>query len=305
MLLTIKLISQGLLRPLSVLQSTIRRVARGDYSPIPYEGLHTDEISGLIEAVNGMAQELEMNQEDLLQARKIAALGTFTAGIAHELNNPINNIYLTAESFLEEYEEALEPDGNEMIRDILAQAERAGDIVRNLLDFSRTEHPVFSIVNIAEIVQGTVALARNQFLLAGVRLNMDVFDGLRPVMGNVRNLQQVFMNLIVNAIQAMPEGGEITITGEIDSNDYVRLDIRDTGTGIPEDVVQHIFEPFFTTKEVGKGTGLGLAVVYSLVKRHGGHIEVKSELGRGATFSVFLPVAPASGSTGQVIPEAL
>ena len=303
MLLTIRLISQGLLRPLSVLQRTIRRVARGDYSPIAYEGLHTDEISALIGAVNGMAQELEMNQEHLLQARKIAALGTFTAGIAHELNNPINNVYLSAETFLEEYSEELDPEAVEMIHDILAQADRAADIVRNLLDFSRTESPAFSSLDVVEVLQSTVTLVRNQILLAGIRLNFEVSGRLPPVMGNLRNLQQVFMNLIVNAIQAVPEGGEITVSGSAAAGGCVRVDVRDTGTGIPEEVVQHIFEPFFTTKEVGKGTGLGLAVVYSLVKRHGGRIDVKSELGRGTTFSVFLPAATGGGSAEPVNPE--
>ena len=305
MLLTIRLISMGLLRPLSVLQSTIRRVARGDYSPIPYEGMYTEEIYGLIGAVNRMAQELEMNQEDLLQARKIAALGTFTAGIAHELNNPINNISLTVELFLEEYAEKLDAEGTEMVQDILAQTERAGDIVRSLLDFSRTERPVFSNLDTAEIVRSTVALARNQIMLAGMRLKVDIPQGLPAVMGDFRGLQQVFMNLLVNAIQATPEGGEITVTGELDSVDFVRVDIRDTGAGIPEELLQHIFEPFFTTKEVGKGTGLGLSVVYSLIKRHGGRIEVKSEVGRGTVFSVHLPVVSSRIPIGGKIPEVL
>ena len=289
-ILVIKLVSAGLLRPLSVLQSTIQRVAKGDYSPTPYEGLHTDEISGLIGAFNRMAVELETNQEHLLQARKIAALGTFTAGIAHELNNPINNISLTAETYLEEYSEQMDPEGKELIRDILSQTARAGEIVKNLLDFSRTERPALTNLDAAEIVNSTVALVKNQIMISGITLEIKIAPDLPPVRGNIRNLQQVFMNLFLNAIQAMPPGGAITVNVARDSAHTVRFDVRDTGTGIDGNALQHIFEPFFTTKEVGRGTGLGLAVAYAIVKRHGGKIAVWSELGKGSIFSVFLPV---------------
>jgi two-component system, NtrC family, sensor kinase len=291
MLLIIKLISWGLLKPLSIVQSTIQRVARGDYSPIPYEGLRTDEISGLIGAFNRMAQELETNQEDLLQARKIAALGTFTAGIAHELNNPINNIYLTAESLLEDYSDRFEVEGKEMVLEILGQAERAGDIVRNLLDFSRTKRPTSSTLNSFEILQSTINLIRNHIMLAGIKLDLQIPGDLPQVSGNLRNLQQIFMNLLLNAMQAMPAGGTITVSAKEESPNLVRFDVQDTGTGMEPSVLEHIFEPFFTTKEVGRGTGMGLAVTYALVKRHGGRIEVKSEVGKGSVFSVLLPKA--------------
>jgi signal transduction histidine kinase len=266
-------------------------VAKGDYSPTTYEGIYTDEIFGLIGAFNRMAKELEVNQEDLLQARKIAALGTFTAGIAHELNNPINNIYLSAETYVEEYSDQMDADGKELMRDIMVQAERAGDIVKNLLDFSRTERPAFTGLDVQEIIRSTVALVKNQVMLAGIRLEVELPEGLPRVRGNLRNLQQVFMNLLLNSIQAMPEGGEITIGVGAEPPDLVRFDIVDTGTGIKPETLPHIFEPFFTTKGVGRGTGLGLAVTYSIVKRHGGRIEVKSRMEEGSVFSVFLPVA--------------
>jgi two-component system, NtrC family, sensor kinase len=291
MLLIIRLISLGLLKPLSVVQSTIQRVARGDYSPIPHGGSQTNEISGLIGAFNRMARELERNQEDLLQARKIAALGTFTAGIAHELNNPINNINLTAETLLEDYSEHLDAAGKEMIVEILGQVARAGEIVRNLLDFSRTKRPKPSSLNAFEILQTTVNLIKNQIMLSGIKLDMEISPNLPHVSGNLRNLQQIFMNLLLNAMQATPIGGSITVRAEHEPPNLVRFDIEDNGTGIDPNVLEHIFEPFFTTKEVGRGTGMGLAVTYALVKRHGGRIEVKSELGKGSVFSVFLPKA--------------
>jgi signal transduction histidine kinase len=299
MLFIIALISHGLLKPLQVLRSVLPRMAKGDYSQILYKGLHTDEMSDLFSAFNRMSRELEMNQEDLLQARKIAALGTFTAGIAHEINNPINNVYLCAQAMMEDYLEALPPDGRELVHDILSQAERAGEIVRNLLDFSRTERPVFSSLNPLEVIQSTVKLLRNQIMLAGVKLNLEIPTHLAQVNGNLRNLQQVFMNLLLNAIQAMPGGGAITVRATDELPDLVRIDVEDNGKGIDEDVLQHIFEPFFTTKEVGRGTGLGLAVVYSIVKRHGGRLEVKSEVGKGSAFSVFLLKAGSERPIGS------
>lgn len=290
MILIIKLISIGLLKPLSMVQVTTERVARGDFRPIPFQAGQIEEISGLIGAFNRMARELEINQEDLLQAKKIAALGTFTAGIAHELNNPINNISLTADSLEELYAEQLDQDGKEMIRDIALQAERAGDIVRNLLDFSRTERPLFKLLTITHVIRSTLNLIKNQLMVAGIKLGMDIPEDLPPVQGNLRNLQQVFMNILLNAISATPAGGRIDITGH-EENTMIRVDVRDTGAGINPEVQQHIFEPFFTTKEVGKGTGLGLAVTYSIVQRHGGKMEVNSEEGKGTIFSVHLPKA--------------
>jgi signal transduction histidine kinase len=248
-------------------------------------------MSELIEAFNHMARELEANQEKLLQARKIAALGTFTAGIAHELNNPINNVYLTAETLLEEYEAEMDVEAREMMHDILVQSERAADIVRNLLDFSRTERPVFSSLIAGEVITSTVVLVKNQIMVEGIKLELDIPEDLPHVHGNLRNLQHVFMNLLLNAIHAMPNGGVITVSARPAGADLLRFDVRDTGVGIKPENLQNLFEPFFTTKSVGRGTGLGLAVSYSIVKRHGGHIEVKSEVGQGTLFSVFLPVA--------------
>lgn len=291
MVLLIKLISSGLLRPLDVIREMTSVVARGDFKPISYDGVRLEEVAGLIDAFNRMAHELEANQEDLLQARKIAAIGTFTAGIAHELNNPINNIALTAESFDEEYGERIDEDGREMLRDILSQSERAADIVKNLLDFSRTESPTFQCLPPGQILSSTISLVRNQAHVAGIQLELELEDDLPCVQGNLRNLQQVFTNLLLNAIQATPAGGRIDVSARLDREErQVHMSVLDNGPGVPTDIRQQIFEPFFSTKEVGKGTGLGLAVSYSIVKRHGGRIEVHGEEGQGAEFVVVLPV---------------
>jgi signal transduction histidine kinase len=296
MVLVITLISKRLLHPLGALQKKTIQVGSGDFTPISFKDSHNDEISGLIRAFNRMATELETNQENLLQARKMAALGTFTAGIAHELNNPINNISLTAEAFLNEYSGKLDAGADEMLQDIIAQVERANDIVRNLLDFSRTQESSFSKLNIAEVIQSTIKLIRNQIRLSGIKMDIRISPDLPAIKGNMRSLQQVFLNLLINAYHAMPDGGRIEIKAYSDPVAFVRIDISDTGPGIQPKSMKHIFEPFYTTKSTGKGVGLGLSVTYSLIKTHGGYIKVDSELGRGTTFSVFVPAITNDGN---------
>ncbi len=299
MVLVIKLISTGLLRPLGMVAATTGRVGRGDFSPIATGAEQLSEIASFIHAFNRMAHELAVNQEHLLQARKMAALGTFTAGIAHELNNPINNVLLSAEGLREDYGETIDADGQEMIGDIMQQAERASDIVRNLLDFSRTEHPTFTVLHPADIIGSTVNLLKNQVMLAGISLSVHVPADLPMVRGDLRSLQQVFMNLLLNGIQATPRGGSVAVVAMGVPPGHVAFEVRDSGPGIPEAIREHIFEPFFSTKEVGKGTGLGLAVTYALVHRHEGRIEVHGGEGRGATFTVLLPVARPAGGAGD------
>ena len=290
MVLVFRIISQGLLTPLDVVMETTRSVGRGDFSPIDYHGVRLEEISCLIEAFNRMAAELETNQEDLIQTRKIAAIGTFTAGIAHELNNPINNIALTAEALSEEYGDDIDENCAEMLGDIQSQAERAADIVKNLLDFSRTENPKFSHLAPSLILSSTVNLIKNQLKMAELQLETTCTDNLPEIKGNLGNLQQVLTNLLVNAIQATPAGGKIGIhAGLANIAGFIKFTVEDNGVGIPPDIQEKIFEPFFSTKEVGKGTGLGLAVSFAIVKRHGGRIEVVSAPDRGTKISILLP----------------
>jgi two-component system NtrC family sensor kinase len=288
--LIFQLVVKNILKPLALIQRTTEDVARGNYTPIPHEEKRRDEISELIAAFNKMAGEIESRQEEVVQSRKIAAIGTFTSGIAHELNNPINNIYLTAETLLEEYTNLSDAEANELILDVLNQADRAGEIVKNLLDFSRNERPSFTDLNIAVVIDSTVKLVKNQIMLAGIGLERNIPSDVPAIRGNLRNLQHVFLNLLLNAIQAMPGGGSIGVAASQESPDYIRVDVKDTGIGIKPEDLERIFDPFFTTKSVGRGTGLGLSVTYSIVKAHGGYIEVGSEVNVGTTFSVFLPV---------------
>ena len=294
-MLIAQLLFNKILKPLALIRRTIDRVALGDLSPIHYEEKAKDEISMLIYAFNRMAGELESKQEQLVQSRKIAAIGTFTAGIAHELNNPINNIYLTAESILEDYNTLSESEGREMLSDVLSQAERAGDIIKNLLDFSRNEMPSFTELEIKEVIQKALKLVKNQAMLSGIGVESAISQDIPSVRGNFRNLEQVFLNLFINAIQAMPGGGTIMVNASRTSDQYIKITVQDTGVGIKPDDLEHIFEPFYTTKAVGRGTGLGLAVTYALVKKHGGYVEVQSQVNKGTTFSIYLPVPDMNG----------
>jgi two-component system, NtrC family, sensor kinase len=294
-MLIAQLLFNRILKPLALVRRTIDRVALGDLSPIHYEENARDEISMLIYAFNHMAGELETKQEQLVQSRKIAAIGTFTAGIAHELNNPINNIYLTAESILEDYGTLPESEGKELLSDILSQAERAGDIIKNLLDFSRNEMPSFTELDIKEVIQKALKLVKNQTMLSGIGVETDISQDIPSVRGNFRNLEQVFLNLFINAIQAMPGGGSINISASRTPDKHIKITVQDTGVGIKPEDLEHIFEPFYTTKAVGRGTGLGLSVTYALVKKHGGYVEVQSQVNNGTTFSVYLPVPDISG----------
>jgi len=142
------------------------------------------------------------------------------------------------------------------------------------------------------VIRDTAKLLGNEMKLAGVELRIDMDNPLPAVMGNPRNIQQVFLNLMLNAVQAMPGGGRLLVKGAV-ANGFLRVDIRDTGIGIPEENLAKIFEPFFTTKEPGAGTGLGLAVSYGIMEAHRGKITVESEVGKGTMFSVHLPLTAA------------
>ncbi len=292
-------ISRLLTRPLIQMQQAMEKIAKGDFTPIPDDVSHSEEFIPLFMAFNRMIHELEERQEQLIQARKISAIGTFTSGIAHELNNPVNNIVLTAEALKEDFHQVDAEEALGMIQDILVQSERASEIIKNLLDFSRSERPEVVSISILSVVGDTLRLVRNQLLLAGVEGVVEFPSDLPHVYGDYKSLQQVFLNLFINAIHAMPEGGKLLIRGSTSGDgEWVSVGVSDTGIGIESEDMPHIFDPFFTTKEVGKGTGLGLSVSYNLIRKHGGSIEVDSKPGRGTTFTVKLPT-----NQSQMVPE--
>lgn len=276
--------------PLVQMQQAMEKIAEGDFTPISEDQCRSEEFTPLFKAFNRMISELEERQEQLVQARKISAIGTFTSGIAHELNNPVNNIVLTAEALKEDLGSIDVQEALGMIQDIIIQSERASEIIKNLLDFSRSEKPEMITTSISSVIMDTLKLVKNQLLLSGVEQKVDAPEDLPVVRGDYKSLQQVFLNLFINSIQAMPNGGVLSVKGEsLENGKFVKISVTDSGEGIDSEDIHHIFDPFFTTKEVGKGTGLGLSVTYGILQKHGGTIEAHSHKGEGATFVVTLP----------------
>lgn len=226
----------------------------------------------------------------LVQAAKLAAVGEMAAGIAHELNNPLTSVTGFAELALEDI-----PQDSETRKDleiVMREAARARDVVRRLLDFARQGESLHARASLNDVVEDVVALSRHLIHTSGVNLDLNLEENLPWTLVDVNQMKQVLLNLIHNALQAMPSGGEMTISTESASRngrDWVRISVRDTGVGIPRPDQARIFEPFYTTKGDQGGTGLGLSVTYGIVTDHGGQIDVESQPGAGSKFSVWLP----------------
>ena len=240
-------------------------------------------------------QELRDKQEQLVQAGKLATLGELTTGVAHELNNPLNNIglyvgnvidrihmgELTAESALDDLEQAM------------GQVRKATEIISHLRTFGRAAPVRFEPVDVDEVIERALSLMHEQLRLRAVDVDLDLLPDELVVQGNPIQLEQVFINLLTNARDALDEVPEerrkIRIASSLEG-DRIRVVFADTGPGIPAAIAKRVFDPFFTTKEVGTGTGLGLSITYSIVKEHGGEIALSPTPGGGATFTVEVPV---------------
>ena len=284
------LLVHWIIGPLQSIRYAASRIMRGELTAIPLESScrSSIECTELVDSLNLMLHTLEAKQNQLVQSAKLAALGRVTAGIAHEINNPLNNIYLTAEVLLEDLPNLEDGEQREMVDDILTQADRAREVVHHLLDFSRSrEQSVGNQVDVVKLVKETLVLLRNQIRLGQIHVHTDLPEEPLSVMGNANQLQQVFVNIILNAVQAMGIGGILSLRVR-PSDDAVLLEFTDTGPGIPEDIKAQIFDPFFTTKS--DGTGLGLSVSYSIIKEHKGDIILESDPDAGTTtFRVVLP----------------
>jgi two-component system NtrC family sensor kinase len=253
----------------------------------------TGQVSHVITVGEEVTDRVEANRA-VARAEKLAAVGRLAAGVVHEINNPLATISACAEALETRVNEgafAASPE-LESLREYLglirSEAFRCKTITMGLLDFSRTRASDHVITNLVDVIDSATRLLTHQKRNSGVEFRLDVSQDLRPVSGDPGQLQQVVIALATNAIDAMPGGGVLTITGR-NERDKVSIDVMDTGVGIPSENLAKIFEPFFTTKELGQGTGLGLAVCYGILTEHGGALDVQSTVGTGTTFTITLP----------------
>ena len=241
-----------------------------------------------------MKEELARTQMQLLQAEKMASLGKLAAGVAHQLNNPLNGIMLFTRLTMEEY--SLHDEVKKNLFRILRDAERCRDTVRELLEFARQAPRKIQPHDINHSIERTLFLLENQSIFHNIQIDRQLSPTLPRIPMDAQQMNHVFMNIILNAAEAMDGAGRLVVRSFLSaSGQQVCVEISDTGPGIAEEVLPRIFEPFFTTKEAGKGTGLGLSVVFGIVSDHHGQVKVRSRPGEGAAFTIELPLVDTSG----------
>ncbi len=337
-----QVLSRMVVKPLKSLEKSMGVIAEGEFERIAIDSKNR-EIVSLTKAINKMLKELELRERHLIQSEKLASLGTLLSGVAHELNNPLSNISSSNQILMEEMKEAwgfqtkaLEKSAPgapsphsqsdpaflmELVGQISDQTDRARNIVRSLLDFSRDRAFKKELLSLKSIVQETIQFVRGQ-VPTKIGITLSIPDDLM-IFADKQRIQQVFLNLLKNSLDAITgDEGTVSIKAEkhraMDDiedekigiynylkyrgkctldQDTVDIEIRDTGSGIPLDIIPKIFDPFFTTKDVGKGSGLGLFIVHEIIEEHDGCIAVDSEPGKGTTFLIRLPVKGEEGQT--------
>lgn len=310
---------QVLGRPVKALERGTERLAAGDLG-YQIEVHSKDEIGELASSFNSMSRqlhaehdenvawthtleqrveqktrELKRAHEHALHTEKMASIGKMAAVLAHEINNPLSGI-LTYAKLLRKWVDRDDSGRNhrkeicESLDLIALESRRCGDLVKNLLTFSRATPMNLQPANLNQVIDRSLRLVQHQLDLAGIQVQPRLDPDLPPVVCDAAQIEQVLLALIMNALDALPQGGNLWLTTSFSHEpNRVRIVVRDDGSGIPPDILPRIFEPFLTTKETGRGVGLGLAISHSILERHNGNIEVQSEPGRGTTFTVTLP----------------
>ncbi|MBF0163240.1 MAG: HAMP domain-containing histidine kinase [Magnetococcales bacterium] len=302
-------LSRRIVQPLRQIEEAMAGVAEGRFTRIHIPA-NDQEIVSLTRAFNRVLDELRLRQKHLLRSEKLASLGTLLSGVAHELNNPLSNISTSSQILAEELDSEDADFRRELVEQIDQQTRRARDIVRSLLDLARDRGFQRAEVPLADTIGEAIRFSKGN-IPTRIRVLSEIpFETV--VMGDRRRLQQAFINLIKNAVDAIPEQGEVRIRlvhppseTRVDPESWFAacrcrapwcdVEVVDTGSGIAEADLGRIFDPFFTTKPVGQGSGLGLAVVYEVVEEHAGCIAVESEPGRGSRFVVRLPIKQEDG----------
>ena len=295
-LLLISLVLAVLLRPIGRVVAMSRRVVAGDFSariarrPMGEMGILCEAVDSMAEAVAHRERQLQQSvRQQVTRAEKLASIGRLAAGVAHEINNPLTGVLTFAH--LLHVRPNMEPQDREDLELIIRETTRAADIVRGLLDFARERPVLMEPLDLNEVVVRTVRLIANQKKFEHIVIEQLLQEDLPKVLGDMNQLQQVLLNLSLNACTAMPTGGTLTVR-TVTTEDQVVLKVTDTGCGIKADLLDRIFEPFFTTQDVGKGTGLGLSVTYGIIEQHHGQLEVQSEESKGTTFTIYFPAIP-------------
>lgn len=299
-------------RPIGELVEATRKIAAGQFDQEVKVG--TGEIGLLSASFNAMAKSLRQMRADLeewartleqkvkerteelvamqakvAQSDRLASLGKLAAGVAHEINNPLGGILSLTALTLEDMKE--DDPNRENLLEVIRQTERCRDIVARLLDFARQSVAHKELVDLNRVLEETLALLTRQALFFNIQVVKNLDPALPPVKADRTQIQQVFMNILINAAQAMQERGTVTVTSRTGPGGSVEVAISDTGCGIPPDRIGRIFDPFYTTKQDSQGTGLGLSIAYGIVTSHRGSISVESEVGKGSTFRITLPAA--------------
>jgi two-component system NtrC family sensor kinase len=303
-------IAGSISRPIHAMAEAAKKVAEGDYSP-QVKVTSEDEIGYLAECFNRMVRELSRaNQElrqwaenleskvekrtaqlramqgSLIQTEKLAAIGKLAAGVAHEINNPLTGILTNSSLMLQDL--PTDDPRRDDLQIVVDETLRCRKIVKGLLDFSRQTKPQKQTLDLNGVLQDVFDLVRNQASFRDIEIDTEPNRNLPPVMADRDQMRQVVLNIVLNAAEAMPNGGKIRASASLDpKTNQVQLSIQDTGPGIPDEIKNKLFEPFFTTKKTG--TGLGLAIAYGIMERHRGTISVDSAPGRGTTITLRIP----------------
>jgi signal transduction histidine kinase len=257
-----------------------------------------NELDAAYQKLNQYTQQLKDSQEQLIQSEKLSSLGQLAASIAHEVNNPLSGILMYTQLLTKRINS--DKATKESTLDYLAKMEselvRSTGLVRNLLDFARQSAPALVETDLNDIIDRVLELTAHSARLNKVEVVKELDPSLPRLTADANQLQQVCTNLVVNAIQAMPQGGRLTLRTSL-ADSQLKLEVQDTGSGISPENMRKLFTPFFSTKKEVKGVGLGLAVSYGIIQRHRGKIEVQSEEGKGTTFTVYLPVHQEEGGS--------
>ncbi len=287
-------------RPISKVADTIKDIIESRKLEKMVHYKSRDEIGSMVENFNIMTRRLnklyrtledkvEERTRQLIHAEKVASAGQLATGLIHEIRNPLSGIKLSIQLLEAEVDEGLRGDVKEISREI----HRIESLLNDLLRFARPHPPVFTVININDVIERAVSLTRRRAEKSNIELAIDLAPEIPMVKADPDLLQQVFLNLVINAIQAMPDGGKLTVkTGAF--NGFVTASFTDTGHGISKDYIGKIFDPFFTTKGSSGGSGLGLSISYRIIEEHGGKMEVESTEGKGTTFTVSLKEAEES-----------